>query len=93
MYSYTLDSNLQQTQFEVDLAMFLLIRGDYAWLGYGWNGCHNQWKYQWNNMLDKDYGEPMEQMKEIENGVFERKWSKCTIQMNCNTYKPSFTFN
>lgn len=26
-------------QFEEDLAYFLLIRGPYAWLGYGWVSC------------------------------------------------------
>ena len=24
---------------EQDIATFLLARGDYAWLGYGWQGC------------------------------------------------------
>ncbi len=44
-------------------------------------------------MLDKDYGTPIEkQMVEIKEGVFERKWSKCVIQMDCNQYKTSFNF-
>jgi hypothetical protein len=24
-----------------DLASFLVVRGPYAWLGYGWQGCTN----------------------------------------------------
>ena len=43
-------------------------------------------------MLDKDYGKPLEGMNEISNGIFERKWSKATIQMDCNQYKPNITF-
>ena len=49
---YTQTFNMTQTQFEIDLAFFMLIRGEYGWIGYGWNGCHNQWQYQWNHMLD-----------------------------------------
>ena len=26
---------------EMDLATFLMIRGDYSWIGYGWSGCCN----------------------------------------------------
>eukprot|EP01083_Nonionella_stella_P208074 755365_1 len=81
-----------QSQFEVDLAIFLLVRGPYAWLGYGWIGCHSTWQYEWNSMLDEDYGEPKEPMIEIENGVFQREWSNCVVQMDCNTYTPSVTF-
>jgi hypothetical protein len=43
---YTHGSNIDpQTQqlpyFMQDLATFLLVRGPFAWLGYGWNGCLN----------------------------------------------------
>ena len=33
MFEY-MTLNDTQSQFEIDLAMFLLVRGDYAWLGY-----------------------------------------------------------
>mmetsp|Transcript_62112 Transcript_62112/g.55988 ORF Transcript_62112/g.55988 Transcript_62112/m.55988 type:complete len:102 (+) Transcript_62112:1-306(+) len=85
--------NDTQSQFMMDLAVFLLVRGDYAWLGYNWNGCHDDWVYMdWNEMLDKDYGKPLGPYSEISTGVFERKWSKATIKMDCNQYKPTITF-
>ena len=34
LYVYTQTENMSQQQFEIDLAIFLLIRGPYAWLGY-----------------------------------------------------------
>ena len=93
MFEYA-SLNDTKAEFMVDLAIFLLIRGDYAWLGYGWNGCHDSWVYMdWDEMLDKDYGVPLSGMSEISNGVFQRKWSKATIEMDCNQYKPTITFN
>ena len=85
--------NNTQQELMIDLAMFLLVRGDYAWIGYKWNGCHDTWVYMpWNDMLDKDYGKPLEPMSEIANGVFQRKWSKSTVQFDCNTFQPNITF-
>ena len=91
-YSFAADAPTEQ-EFMIDLAIFLLVRGDYAWLGYFWNGCHSNWVYgDWNEMLDKDYGKPLGGYTEISNGVFERQWSKATIKMDCNQYKPTITF-
>ena len=89
MFQY-INLNDTQTEFEIDLASFLLVRGPYAWLGYGWNGCHSIWEYGWNDMLDKDFGEPKGAMTEVSTGVFQREWSKVTVSMDCNAYQPSF---
>jgi hypothetical protein len=89
---YTQTVNMTQSEFEIDLAFFLLIRGEYGWLGYNWNGCHTKWEYQWNQMLDIDYGEPIEPFNEVKSGVFQRKWSKCVVQFDCNAYQPRFNF-
>ena len=85
-------TNLEWTQFEVDLAVFLLVRGDYAWIGYGWNGCHSSWMYQWNSMLNIDYGVPTQSFIEIQSGIYQRKYTKSIITFDCNTYTPSFNF-
>ena len=47
-------SNL--TEWQQDLANFLLIRGPFAWLGHGWLGCSKT--YQYPDMLNWDYGVP-----------------------------------
>ena len=45
-------------------------------------------------MLDEDYGEPVdERFVEVKTGVFQRKWSKAIVEMDCNVYKPNITFN
>jgi len=75
--------------FEQDLANFLLVRGPYAALGHGWLGCSH--KYLFPEALNKDYGEPQGLCHETTTGVFQRKWSKATVEMNCNTWTSKIT--
>ena len=79
------------TYFDEDLATFMLLRGPYAWLGYGWIGCGVP--YAFPDALKADYGEPTGLCSETapNSCVFERQWSKATVQMDCNTYKGSIT--
>jgi len=72
------------SMFEQDLANFLLVRGKYAVLGHGWLGCSR--KYTFPSALNVDYGEPMDLCKEVSTGVFQREWSKATVEMNCNSW-------
>jgi len=79
------------TDFEQDLANFLLARGPYGVLGHGWLGCGR--KYVFPDALNHDYGTPLELCHEVSSGVFQRKWSKAVVEMNCNTWTPSIKFN
>jgi len=72
-----------------DIATFLLVRGPYAWLGYGWLGCIDT--YERPPELGLDVGEPTGQCEEASPGVFTRKWSKATVAMDCNTWEGSIT--
>jgi hypothetical protein len=56
--------------FQQDLASFLLARGPYAWLGSGWEGCHDREYYDGGmpynitmrpEGLDVDYGTPIDE--------------------------------
>lgn len=72
-----------------------------AWLGYGWQGCTNGDVHsargsgygKWSSELDEDYGEPLESCHETSPGseVFERKWSKATVQLDCKAWKGTIT--
>ena len=59
---------------EQDIASFLLVRGSFAWLGYGYQGCADAfdkdgtfedrpWAEKgygaWHPLLDSDFGEPV----------------------------------
>ena len=81
----------------LDLANFLLIRGDYAWLGHGWQGCAQPLAdqgggYPFPHELNADFGTPEGLCAETGgagSGVFKREFSKATVEMNCNTGMPS----
>merc|ERR1712039_178209 len=70
-------------------AEFLLTRGPYAILGYSWCGCTNGEQArprakEW----DMDFGEPADGGAACaetgeDTGVFERKYSKATVQWDC----------
>jgi hypothetical protein len=74
-----------------DLATFLLLRGDYAFLGFGWSGCGNAVAFPAE--LGLDYGVPTGFCAETAAGsnVFARDWSKATVAMDCNTYTGTVT--
>jgi hypothetical protein len=74
-----------------DLANFLLVRGAYAWLGHGWRGCSRT--YFFPPEFHLDYGEPNGLCKETahDSGIFQREFSKSTVQMDCNTWEGTIT--
>uniref|UniRef100_A0A7S1VD97 Uncharacterized protein n=1 Tax=Grammatophora oceanica TaxID=210454 RepID=A0A7S1VD97_9STRA len=90
-------------QLSQDLAFFLLVRGPYAWAGWGAWGM--TWPFNAEpahgglpplphgvplpRELHVDYGEPLELCKETagEPGVFRRTWSRASIELDCNSFK------
>ena len=74
-----------------DLAVFLLLRGQFAFLGFGWSGCGNEVRFP--PQLGVDYGTPVGWCAETapSSGVFTREWTKATVEMDCNDYKGSIT--
>jgi hypothetical protein len=86
--------------FEQDLAHFLLVRGPYAWLGYGWLGCSSgsappggSQPYSYPSELNLDYGAPLGLCSETGSGtnVFSRNWTNAEVSMDCNTWTPTIT--
>jgi hypothetical protein len=90
---------------EQDIASFLLVRGEFAWLGYGYLGCSsdrrafpgNDWPssgYGWPELLDRDYGVPTTFCTETSPGVsevFTREWSKASIALDCRSFEATIT--
>ena len=72
-----------------DVAQFLLTRGPYGYLGWGWHGCVNAPPP--SAAYDYDFGEPVGLCTEVAAGVFTRTWTKATVTMNCNTNMPNIT--
>mmetsp|Transcript_3192 Transcript_3192/g.6230 ORF Transcript_3192/g.6230 Transcript_3192/m.6230 type:complete len:443 (-) Transcript_3192:114-1442(-) len=87
--------------YDQDIATFLLVRGPYAWIGYGWISCANgaspvgeegQMFYR-PPRLETDFGTPEGLCAESTagSGVFTRKWTKGTVSLDCNTWEASFS--
>ena len=76
-------------EFKQDLANFLLTRGPHSWLGHGWLGCSRD--YVFPDALNQDYGVPSGLCREttVGSGIFTRDFSKSTVQMDCNEWKPT----
>ena len=72
-----------------DLAAFLIMRGPYAWLGYGWVGCITD--YEFPDAWNADYGLPLGNPTSPAPGVFTREWSKATATFDCNAWKGTVT--
>ena len=71
-----------------DIAAFLILRGDYAWVGTGWVGCITD--YPFPAELEVDYGLPLTTYYNETapgSGVFTRAWTKATATFSC----PSWT--
>ena len=91
--------NLTLPSPEQDIATFLLVRGEFAWLGYGYQGCASvkrrfpggTWResgYVWPELLDRDYGVPTGECHETSPGseVFTREWSKASVTLSCRDF-------
>lgn len=76
------------------LAAFLVTRGPYAYIGYGWNG---QSLPAWDPLWDAyDVGQPAAGAAglcaEGPAGVFSRQWTNGVAQLDCNTWTASLNF-
>ena len=92
MYGLSGKPEVRSASLLQDLANFLLIRGPFAWLGWGWNGCSRDYYYP--PEFHADYGTPAALCSETapSSGVFVRQFDKSTVQMDCNTWTPTITF-
>jgi len=86
--AYIGNPNLDNATVQADqyTAVFLLTRGDYAWIGYGFRGCKSK-PYPRPAEWDMDYGTPTETCAETEDNslVFKRRWSKASVEWDCNS--------
>ena len=75
-----------------DVAAFLLARGPYSYIGFGWEGCGRVFQYP--PELNWDVGEPLGLCGESEGepGVWVREWSKATVKLNCTEWSANVTF-
>jgi hypothetical protein len=67
----------------VSIASFLIVRPNYAWIGYG----AGYYQPKWNDAFLWDVGEPIGECQNgTRPGVFVREWTYGTAIMDCNSY-------
>ena len=74
-----------------DLANFLLVRGDHAWLGLTWMGCSRNWRAPPASWMNFDIGAPEGLCSETApgSGVFTRLYERALVTTDCGTYNSS----
>eukprot|EP00730_Choanoeca_flexa_P007323 TRINITY_DN12312_c0_g1_i6.p2 TRINITY_DN12312_c0_g1~~TRINITY_DN12312_c0_g1_i6.p2 ORF type:complete len:328 (+),score=59.23 TRINITY_DN12312_c0_g1_i6:2846-3829(+) len=73
-----------------DIAAFLLTRGPYAYIGYGWVGCADSsgsMPFTKPPELMQEYGMPLGDCTETNPGVFQREYSRASVTLDCNQFK------
>ena len=91
MQLYKIDnggSGVSAQNFTDFTAEFLLTRGPFAMLGYGWSGCTDGGQVrpraaEW----DMEYGQPVSPCAETGSGtgVFRREWTEARVEWDCAT--------
>jgi len=78
-----------------DVAGFLLVRGDFAWLGYGFLGCAADVNYTQPEVMRQDFGKatgPCTQKKTKDgHSVYTREFSGATVELDCDSWAGKVT--
>ena len=85
MYNEACDHPWEQCKdLKQQLAAFLIARGDY-WLFF----TPNSW---WREGFETNYGMPLDDPYEPFPNFFVRKWSNCTVYLDCNNFISDIIF-
>jgi hypothetical protein len=99
-YAYVMPPTygVKATNAKLDVAYFLLTRAPFAWIAggtmLGWHMSH-WWTENKTRRIDFhldlrpeefnfDYGVPMGNCTQTEEGVWSRRWTKATVTVDCN---------
>ena len=85
---YEIHAEIAVQEGESHTAEFLLTRGPYAFIGYGWIGCTQgnearPFPMEWG----REYGTPVAPCSETvpgKSGVFAREWTEANVEWDCN---------
>ena len=75
------------------LASFLISRGPYDYLGWGWFGAGVIGLPAWDPLFDAyDVGEPVGACEQPAAGVYARQWSKGNATLDCTSWTATLSF-
>merc|ERR1712139_91679 len=75
---------------EQGIASFLIARGPYWWMGWGFAGCDIYHPY--DPLWDIDPGEPLSNCTEETPGIFSRSFQKGSAKLDCNQWTAELNF-
>jgi hypothetical protein len=77
------------------LAAFLIGRGPYAFIGYGWTGGGGLHVPPFDPLWDlyDNVGQPESLCEETSSGVFSRNWTRGVATLDCNTWVGTLAFS
>ena len=84
------DKNRTRETEQNDIATFQMVRGSYAWVGDGWEGCPPSGPTPLPPEIELNFGVPLGNLTEPSPGVFQREWERAVVEFDCNTYNSSF---
>ena len=87
------DPHIRLPMLEQDLAGFHLVRGDYAWLGFGFLSCHPDTNYTLPQSLRNDPGTPLGQCYNAGGTVFRRKYTRADVELDCSEWRGAMKFH
>ena len=87
------DPHIRLPMLEQDLAGFHLVRGDYAWLGFGFLSCHPDTNYTLPQSMRNDPGTPLGQCYNAGGTVFRRKYTRADVELDCSEWRGTMKFH
>lgn len=72
------------------LAAFLVGRGPYAFVGFGWYGGGSEAIPDFDPLWNMDVGTPTGLCTQVAPGVFSRAWTRGTATIDCNAWTGTF---
>eukprot|EP01047_Picozoa_sp_COSAG01_P076298 COSAG01_NODE_13350_length_1597_cov_1.222964_2_plen_115_part_00 len=80
------DVLVNKAAFDAQISLFQIARGRSALLQWhDWSFTESK-DYIWSELLNVDYGTPLELGREVSPGFFSRRWSKTMVTLNCSAF-------
>ena len=73
------------------IAGFLIARGPWWWIGYGWEGCFEV-APPLPPLIQTQVGVPVTNCSQVAPGVFARNYSLGYAELDCNSFTATLSF-
>ena len=89
VYNSSWTMSMNDDAVDQSIAAFLVARGPWSWIGYGWLGPVTPSQ---SPRFKLDVGEPTGNCTQPSTNVFTRSWSKGSATIDCNSFTATLAF-